>query len=67
METKHKFLIIIIVVLIVFVVLSSAAGDKPAELEEYGSIEIGLGLLLITSVFWAPLALALLMIPSRPR
>lgn len=67
MKTKHKFLIIIIVVLVVFVGLSSAAGDKPAELEEYGSLEVALGLFFITMPFWAPLALALLMIPSRIR
>ena len=67
MKTKHKFLIIIVVILAIFVVLFSMAGDKPAELEEYGSVEIGLGLLFITSVFWAPLALALFMVPSRTR
>jgi hypothetical protein len=66
-KTKHKFLIIILLVSMVFVVLSSAAGDKSEELDEYSSIEVGLGLVLITSVFWAPLALALLMIPSRTR
>lgn len=67
MKTKYKFLVIILVVLAVFVVLSSTAGDKPEELNEYSSIEVGVGLVFITSVFWAPLALALLMMPSRTR
>ena len=67
MKTKHKFLIIIIMVLIVFVVLSSAAGDKPEDLDEYSSIEIGLGLFFITTPFWFPLAFALLMIPGKVR
>ena len=65
MKTKHKVLIIILAILAVFVVLSSAAGDKPEELEEYGSIEVALVLFFITTPFWAPLALALLLIPGK--
>ena len=67
MKTKHKFLIIILVILAVFVVLSSAAEDRPEELNEHSSIEVGLGLIFITSVFWAPLVFALFMLPSRTR
>lgn len=67
MKTKHKFLIIFLFILMTFVVLSAAAGDKPEELDEYNSIEIGLGLLYITSVFWAPLALVLLFMPGKTR
>ena len=65
MKTKQIVVIIAVVILVTLAVLSSAAGEKPADLEEYGSLEIGLGLLFITSPFWFPLALALVLMPSR--
>lgn len=65
MNTKRVIAVIVIAILVTLVVLSSAAGDKPQELEGYSSLEVALGLLLITSVFWFPLALALLLMPRR--
>jgi len=65
MKTKQVVVIIAIVILATLVVLSSAAGDKPADLEEYSSFEVGLGLLFITSPLWFPLALALVLMPRR--
>ena len=65
MKTKQVIAIIVMVILVTLVVLSSVAGDKPEELEEYSSIEIGLGLFFITTPFWAPLALALALMPRR--
>jgi len=65
METKRAVVIVAVVILVTLVVLSSAAGEKPADLEEYSSLEIGLGLFYITTPFWFPLALALALMPRR--
>lgn len=67
MKTKHKFVIVVTMIVLVLGVLSAAAGDMPAELEEYSTIQVALGLFWITSVFWAPLALVLLFLPGPPR
>lgn len=61
----RKAIAIAVVILAVLGVLSLSAGDKPAELDEHSSLEIGFGLLVITSPFWFPLALMVLLIPRR--
>jgi hypothetical protein len=66
-STKAKVVIIIVTISAVLGVLSLSAGDKPTELDEYGSLEIGLGLLFISSPLWSPLVLMVLLIPRRPR
>ena len=65
MTTNQKVVIIAVFILVTLMTLSLAAGDKPAELEGYSSLEIGLGLLYISSPFWFPLALALALMPRR--
>ena len=65
MKTKQVVVIIAVVILVTLITLSLAAGERPADLEEYNSLEIGLGLLFITSPLWFPLALALVLMPRR--
>ena len=65
MSTKQRVVVIVVVILVTLTTLSLAAGDKPADLEEYNLLEVGLGLLFITSPFWFPLALALASMPRR--
>lgn len=67
MSTKQTAAMVVIVILVTLVVLSSAASDKPTDLEEYSSIEVSLGLFFITTPFWAPLVLALILMPKRTR
>jgi len=65
MNTKRVIAMIAIVILVTLIVLSSAAGDRPAELDGYSALEVGLGLLFITSPLWSPLAMALALMPRR--
>jgi len=68
MNTKNKIVLVVVTILIVSAVLVGGAG--PGEVKnlktEYSLLEIGLGVLFLSSWLWVPLLLVLFA-PSMTR
>ena len=65
MKTEVKFLLIVLAILVILVVMFSGA-DVESLGEGYSALEIGFGLLFLSSFIWVPLVLVLFA-PSMTR